>query len=386
MRRSTSFIKRSISFFCLILFFLLPATADMMFSPTWGYGLDLPEGFVLLDKNGDDAYMFEHTELPVSVIARAYPTVRFSTPVKAMDSVMKSLGAEYESSDFTWRSSLCVATSFSMVLNGAIETGWATAVPLPDTNGILVFLAYTPDEYYDQLMQFIISCVDSVCTDRGSYYSPGPITTFAFPEEESEKYTVKIADVDISIQLDSSAVEADEFVIEREYAVLCMYQQSELWQEAWQRYYRQIFRNECSRLEKAAFTIQNKLTRKLKGTDGIPQALLSWVQGMEYERQTHTSDFAPVTGILCGEGSDCDSRSMLVAILLYHMGYKTCIFVSAEYAHALTGVVMDKPGAKIKLGDNTFLLGETTAPVNFGLVPKDMNNTDKWLGVDFNFF
>lgn len=378
--------KRCFLLLISVFIVLSPAAADMLFSPSWGYGLDLPEGFVLLDKNGNDAYMFEHTELPVSVIARAYPTSRFSTTGKAMESVMKSLGAEYESSDFTWRSSQCVATSFSMVLNGAVETGWATAVPLPDTNGVLVLLSYTPDEYYDQLMQFIISCVDSVCTDRGSYYSAGPITTFAFPEEGADNHTVTIADVDISIQLDRAAVDADEFVIEREYAVLCMYQQSELWQEAWQRYYRQIFRNECSRLEKAAFSIENKLSRKLKGTDGIPQALLSWVQGMEYERQTHTSDFAPVTGILCGEGSDCDSRSMLVAILLYHMGYKTCIFVSAEFAHALTGVVLDKPGAKIKLGDNTFLLGETTAPVDFGLVPKDMNQTDKWLGVDFNFF
>ena len=357
-----------------------------MQSPTWGYGLDLPEGFELIDKTGNDAYMFEHTELPVSVIARAYPTSRFSTAEKAMESVMKSLGADCETSDFTWRSTSCVASAFSMVLNGAVETGWATAVPLPEKNGILVLIAYTPDEYFPQLMQFIISCVDSVYTDRGSYYSAGPITTFAYPEQELEKHTVTIADTDITIQLDSSDVEADEFVIEREYAVLCMYQQSELWQEAWQRYYRQIFRNECSRLEKAAFSIQNKLTRKLKGTDGIPQALLSWVQGMDYERQTHTSDFAPVTGILCGEGSDCDSRSMLVAILLYHMGYKTSIFVSAEYAHALTGVVLDKQGAKMKLGDNTFLLGETTAPVDFGLVPKDMNNSDKWLGVDFNFF
>ena len=380
------YAKKSFLIVLSIMIILCPLSADMMHSPTWGYGLDIPEGFELIDKNGNDAYMFEHTIVPVSLIARAYPTSRFSTPGTAMESVMKSLGAEYESSDFTWRSTPCVATYFSMVLNGAVETGWATAVSLPEKNGILVLISYTPDEYYDQLMQFVISCVDSVYTDRGSYYSAGPITTFGFPEEESEKHTVTIADTEISIQLDSSDVEADEFVIEREYAVLCLYQQSELWQEAWQRYYRQIFRNECSRLEKAAFSIQNKLTRKLKGTDGIPQALLSWVQGMDYERQTHTSDFAPVTGILCGEGSDCDSRSMLVAILLYHMGYKTSIFVSAEYAHALTGVVLDKPGAKIKLGDNTFLLGETTAPVDFGLVPKDMNNTEKWLGVDFNFF
>ncbi len=379
-------VKKCFLIVLSILIILSPATADMMHSPTWGYGLDLPEGFELIDKNGNDAYMFEHSELPVSVIARAYPTSRYATPAKAMENVMKSLGAEYDTSDITWRSTPCTIASFSMVLNGAVETGWGTAVSLPEKNGILVLLSYTPDEYFDQLIQFVISCVDSVYTDRGSYYCAGPVTTFAYPEEGLEKHTVTIAGVDIAVQLDKSAVEADEFVIEREYDVLCMYQQSELWQEAWQRYYRQIFRNECARLEKAAFSIQNKLQRALKGTEGIPQALLSWVQEMPYERQLSDSDFAPVTAILCGEGSDCDSRSMLVAILLYQMGYKTSIFVSAEYAHALTGVVLDKPGAKIKLGDNTFLLGETTAKVDFGLVPKDMNNTDKWLGVDFNFF
>ena len=379
-------VKKCFLIVLTILIVLSPAAADLMHSPTWGYGLDLPEGFELLDKNGNDAYMFEHSELPVSVIVRAYPTSRYATPAKAMENVMKSLGAEYDTSDITWRNNPCTIASFSMVLNGAVETGWGTAVSLPEKNGILVLLSYTPDEYFDQLMLFVISCVDSVYTDRGSYYCAGPLTTFAYPEEGLEKHTVTIASVDIAVQLDKSAVEADEFVIEREYDVLCMYQQSELWQEAWQRYYRQIFRNECARLEKAAFSIQNKLQRTLKGTEGIPQALLSWVQEMPYERQQSDSDFAPVTAILCGEGSDCDSRSMLVAILLYQMGYKTSIFVSAEYAHALTGVVLDKPGAKIKLGDNTFLLGETTAKVDFGLVPKDMNNTDKWLGVDFNFF
>ncbi len=378
--------KKCLFIVFLILLILSPVVADMMYSPAWGYGLDLPEGFVLIDKNGNDAYMFEHSELPVSVIARAYPTSRYATPEKAMDGVMKSLSAEYENSELTWRNTPCVVTSFSMILNGAVESGWGTAVSLPENNGVLVLLSYTPDEYYDQLVQFVISCVDSVCTDRGSYYCAGPVTTFAFPEEAYENHTVTIADVDITIQLDSAAVEADEFVIEREYAVLLMYQESELWQEAWQRYYRQIFRNECARLEKAAFSIQNKLTRKLKGAEKIPQALLSWVQGMPYERELSSSDFTPVTSIFFGEGSDCDSRSMLVAILLYQMGYKTSIFISAEYAHALTGAVLDKPGAKITLGENTFLLGETTAPVDFGLVPKDMNNTEKWIGVDFNFF
>lgn len=378
--------KKSLLLIMALLIITCPLAADMMHSPTWGYGLDLPEGFALIDKNGNDAYMFEHTFLPVSVIVRAYPIKRFDTPEKAMESVMTSLGAEYDSSSLTWRSSPCTVTSFSMMLNGASESGWATASLLPENKGVVVLLSYAPDEYYSQLMQFLVSCVDCLCTDRGSYYSPGPITSFAFPETEQEKHTVTISDTNITIQLDSSDVEADEFVVEREYSVLCMYQQSELWPEAWQRYYRQIFRNECSRLEKAAFSIQNKLTRKLKDKEAIPQALLSWVQAMPYERQKSTSDFAPVTAILSGDGSDCDSRSMLVAILLYHMGYKTSIFVSAEYAHALTGAVIDKPGAKIKLDDNTFLLGETTAPVDFGLVPQDMNNTDKWLGVDFNFF
>ncbi|MCR4939957.1 MAG: hypothetical protein K5930_07625 [Treponemataceae bacterium] len=380
------YLKKSFILVLTLIFFISNAVADMMHSPTWGYGLDLPEGFELIDKNGNDAYMFEHTEFPVSVIVRAYPESRFGSVDKTMENVMKNLGAEYDTSDLIWRKNPCIVSSFSMVLNGAVESGWATALSLPETKGILVLLSYTPEEYYEELMQFVISCVDSVCTDRGSYYSSGPITSFAFPETEQEKHTVTIGGTDITIRLDSSDREADEFVIEREYSVLCMYKQSQLWQEAWQRYYRQIFRNEFARLEKAAFTIQNKLTRKLNGSDGIPQALLSWVQEMPYERQKSTSDFAPVTGILAGDGSDCDSRSMLVAILLYHMGYKTSIFVSAEYSHALTGVVLDKPGAKIKLGDDDFLLGETTAPVDFGLVPKDMNNTDKWLGVDFNFF
>ena len=84
-------VKKCFLIVLTILIVLSPAAADLMHSPTWGYGLDLPEGFELLDKNGNDAYMFEHSELPVSVIVRAYPTSRYATPAKAMENVMKSL-------------------------------------------------------------------------------------------------------------------------------------------------------------------------------------------------------------------------------------------------------------------------------------------------------
>jgi hypothetical protein len=116
----------------------------------------------------------------------------------------------------------------------------------------------------------------------------------------------------------------------------------------------------------------------------MAQKLLSWTQSFDYQRDFTSADFTPITAAITGTGSDCDSRAMLLACLLHHMNYDTCLFVSAEFSHALFGVVLDKAGAKINIDGRQFLLGETTAPVDIGLVPSNMNQTDKWIFVELN--
>ena len=375
--------------YCLILFFvgISVSFAEILNSPTWGYSVDLPEEFVLVDKNGADSYMFENAFVSSTVILKAYKKEKFSSSLEAMETVMKQLGAEFECAETDWRNTDCIISQFAFNLGGASNTGWAVSSLLQDSKGYVVMLCYTPTEVFYDLEQFVISCVDSLCIDYGSYYSPGPLTSFAFPKSEVQNHTVEIAGEKIDFTLDSSDIEADRFVVEREYSVLCLYQDSEMWVEAWQRYYRQVYKNAYSRLKIAAFNIYNRLIKTCESENPdieLAQKLLSWTQGFDYVRDFTSTDFTPITASITGTGSDCDSRAMLLACLLSHMNYDTCLFVSAEFSHSLFGIVLDKAGAKINIDGRQFLLGETTAQVDIGLVPANMNQTDKWIFVELN--
>lgn len=375
--------------YCLILFFvgISVSFAEILNSPTWGYSVDLPEEFVLVDKNGADSYMFENAFVSSTVILKAYKKEKFSSSLEAMETVMKQLGAEFECAETDWRNTDCIISQFAFNLGGASNTGWAVSSLLQDSKGYVVMLCYTPTEVFYDLEQFVISCVDSLCIDYGSYYSPGPLTSFAFPKGEVQNHTVEIAGEKIDFPLNSNDIEADRFVVEREYSVLSLYQDSEMWVEAWQRYYRQVYKNAYSRLKIAAFNIYNRLIKTCESENPdieLAQKLLSWTQGFDYVRDFTSTDFTPITASITGTGSDCDSRAMLLACLLHHMNYDTCLFVSAEFSHSLFGIVLDKAGAKINIDGRQFLLGETTAQVDIGLVPANMNQTDKWIFVELN--
>ncbi|MBQ4554327.1 MAG: hypothetical protein IJA53_04380 [Spirochaetaceae bacterium] len=375
--------------YCLILFFvgISVSFAEILNSPTWGYSVDLPEEFVLVDKNGADSYMFENAFVSSTVILKAYKKEKFSSSLEAMETVMKQLGAEFECAETDWRNTDCIISQFAFNLGGASNTGWAVSSLLQDSKGYVVMLCYTPTDVFYDLEQFVISCVDSLCIDYGSYYGPGPLTSFAFPKGEVQNHTVEIAGEKIDFPLNSNDIEADRFVVEREYSVLCLYQDSEMWVEAWQRYYRQVYKNAYSRLKIAAFNIYNRLIKTCESENPeieLAQKLLSWTQGFDYVRDFTSTDFTPITASITGTGSDCDSRAMLLACLLHHMNYDTCLFVSAEFSHSLFGIVLDKAGAKINIDGRQFLLGETTAQVDIGLVPANMNQTDKWIFVELN--
>lgn len=382
--------SKHISILCavVLLFMAIPTQAEILVSENWGYALDLPEGFTLTQKNDEgDSYLFEHTILPVQVVVRLYPITRFDTSKKALDFSFSSLNASGETTEVDWRNADCLLSNFSMSLNNTGYEGWALTTSLPEKKGILLVMAYSSKQYASDCEQFVLSVIDSINIDRGSFYTAGPVTTFAFPPEGDITETVTINDTDIEVILDKSDDMANQFVIDREYAVLTLYASSDLWREAWKRYYRLVYRDAYSRMQRAAFSIYGSLyptAFQMNANNpqlAMAQLLLSWTQTFDYDRNPTGSDFTSLPAIFMGKGSDCDARALLLAVLNTHMGTDSAIFVSNEYKHAVFGAVLDAPGAKIEVNGKNFLLGETTAPVNIGLIASDMNDTDKWIPV-----
>ena len=393
-------MKKKFSYICIFLlwiFVILPLWSEQLGSTTYGYSLDLPEGFVLVDSSGDGkGYQFQNIIYPVDILIKIYDTNTFDSATAALNSTLIKLSAKAEVSQVDWRNTDCIIAQFSMSLNGKNNEGWGVCAALPEKKGYFLMLSYAESNNNQENSTFsavepiILSAIDSLYIDRGSFYSAGPVTTFAFPESEEQSITLNIAGKEIPTVIYKEDAIANEFVIEREFYVLKLFADTELWVQAWQRYYRQIYRDAYHRLKRPAFDIyaalyrSDTLERSKKEPAEITKELLNWVQSFEYQRDTSNSDFVSLPAVLSGEsGSDCDSRSMLLAILLRQMNIETVIFVSPIYSHAMLGVNLNLPGAKIQVDGTEFLLGETTDSVELGLVAKEMSVTENWLPIVF---
>ena len=381
-------MKKKLIFSSIIFLFFSTIFADVIYSPDWDYSLDLPEGFLIVDEQDRARFRLQHSALPVELLILSYNNERYDTSRLALDDVFTKLQAEFDIAEIEWRNETQSIGCFSATMNNVLQTGWAVSVVLPENRGTTVFLCYAPEEIFADCEQIVISCLDSICIDRGSNFEAGIFTQYAFPNEGEQKIELEIAGKKIKTSIDSVDVLANEFVIQREYNILKFYADSDMWKEAWQRYYRLIYRDSYKRLEKVAFDIYSKLSSDIRKNNSdnfesaFAQTLLSWVQTFEYKRIPVGTDFASLLSIIGGEGSDCDSRAMLLCVLLDQMNYDTMLFVSLEYSHAILGINLEGVGAKISVGDKNYLVGETTAPVNLGQIAQNQSDLNKWIHIE----
>ena len=270
--------------------------------------------------------------------------------------------------------------------------GWATSAPVQIKGYYVVLLCYAPESQRG-CEQFIISTINSLCIDDKYINTPGIITSYAFPKEGNKKLALKIAGKEINTAIDKSDLEAAQFTIELEYSVLNLYANHKLWKEAWQRYYRMIYRDNAGRLTQTAADIYNAFypdLKKSKPQDAdikYAQTLLSWVQTFDYKRAgTKTdSDFTSLPAAICGEGNDCDSRSMLISVLLNYAGLNTAMLISREYSHAIAVTDIPAPGQTFTMSNGReYLFGETTAKVTWGMIAQDQADRSKWIEVSFD--
>ncbi len=321
---------------------------------------------------------------PVNALLRLYDDGDFASPVEALSDVLSRLKADGDMDSFSWRNEPCVISSFVHAIDGR-SSGYGFAVQLPEEKGIAVLLSWTADAHFGSCGNFMLSLIDSLNIDYGSCFEAGPVTRYAYPDTgRAEPFTLSIDGTEVASVLREVDKEASSYLIEREYDVLLLYRNSSLWQEAWQRYYRMIFRDSFRRLERCAFDIYTALAPGCLDETDLAQKLLSWTQGFAYEREKTSSDFASLPSILLGGGSDCDSRSLLLAVLLKQMNMDAMLFVSNVYSHAVAGLVSDHPGFGFTAGDKTYLIGETTAQgATWGMISQGQDKQENWIPVLF---
>ncbi len=389
-------MKKSRIFFTVC--FLLAFTSKTFASRT-GFScfsdivsIDLPEGFYTKEVSGDEkSYLLGCDFSQANAAIKIYDAKRFSSSKEALDSSMKNLKVNFESEEFSWYSKSSAFAVFDGNLSGIYSKGMAAATVIPEDSSVIFIMLWTSAQNFENEYAVFASFLDGLYVDMQSYFSKGILTSYLDSEEMEDIESGTEEKIDVNLEIDGHKIKTNLFekdssfaqeFIEREYKVLCLYQKDPRWKEAWQRFYRLIFRDSCARLKKVSFDIYNVLEPYCTDETDLAQKLLNWVQEFDYEREKTQSDFANLPSMLLGEGSDCDSRSLLLAVLLNEMNIDSCIFVSSEYSHAVAGLVSSHPGFSFAAGEKNYLTGETTAKnINWGNINQNQADRNKWIEV-----
>jgi len=369
----------------LALAILMPtaARAELLASPTWGYGLDLPEGFELTTQSGADRYHFTHSIVPVDLEIALYGPKSAPDAGKALSQAIEALGPGTKIIPYEWRGRSAAIGQLSFRAGKSAKAGWALALELARGAGYLVMVAYTDEAAKVERESLMISTLDAVYTDEGSYFEPGPMTACVWRPEGAIEVAADFAGKRVSAPFDKIDAQANQSVVDREFSVLTLYLNSPLVFKAWERYYRLIWRDSWRRLERATFAAQGALPR-----DGaeIAAALLSWTQGFEYERDREGSDFLNLADAFAGKRGDCDSRALLLVLMLNQMGIDAVLLVSTEYAHSVAAIDVPGPGARFQVGSKKYLIADTTSKESMGMIASDIADPAKWFPVVFPAF
>lgn len=346
--------------------------------------IDLPEEFALVQSQGEDSFLLQSKIAPVNSIVKIYKKEKFSSAKEALESTTQKLNLKtFETKTAQWRNNEACIAAFKGKISEVKSQGYAAASVIPENKSIAVIVSWCGTENFNNANFLIESFIDSLCVDSESCFSPGLFTSLYHPASGKEQMINLLIDKkEISTQIDLLDCKNSEYLIEREYKVLQMYMNSPLWKEAWQRYYRMIFKDSCKRLQKVSFDIYGALAPECKDETDFAQKILSWTQGFKYEREKTASDFASLPSIISGGGSDCDSRAMLIAVILQSMNIDSIIFVSSEFHHAVAGLVSSHPGFGFTVESKTYLTGETTVSgLTWGIIDKNQSDFSKWIPV-----
>lgn len=393
---------RKISIIFLLYLITFSAFAEIITSEKFTYSIDFPEGYEIIDMEKDETtVIFKNKYLLAHALIRVWPESKFKSADAALKDTLARIKATADYSDAIWRRQKCSIASFEspLLLPDGAAKGWGACIPLPQKKGYLSLLSYSPAEHYDDLAQVLISVVDSVLIDAGSFLEPGLITGAFYPRKSPKSINLTISGKTIPTQVDSIDKEASQFVIDREFSVFSFYAANNLPEmyDAWVRFYRLLARDSMERVKKVSFDIYSALREDCEKKDSaspeaaLAQTLLYWSQDFHYERKSSSydkADIESIPAILEGGSSDCDGRSLLLMCILKNCSLDSCMFISAQYSHALLGVYLPgKQGQTIKVDDNEggkdYIVGETTAKqLTLGMMPANMADRKNWMSVE----
>ncbi len=365
----------------IFLFTFVIAGAEEFYIEEYDYLLDMPAGWQVYDVSDISRAVFANSSLTAVAQVISMAGESYQSADAMYEELRTEIGAEGDAAPFLFSGRDSVFSDLGFISNGNKMRGYF--VFINDRKSDFILMAFSGIAYYEETHDFLLSVLDSFSPSSGEKYHPGPVSQFyyPFPGRDEQQRVVIINNRQSSIPYDQKEVAATQVLIEREAGILASYEENENRVEAWQRYYRMIYRDNYHRLDNLHQFLKNIFRTGGAGATDLPRDLLAWVQGFSYSRTGTLADLqSPLSSALTLTG-DCDSRALLYTMLLHRFKIDALLLISARYSHSLAGVNVPGQGARVQFGDNSYLIAETTAQVDLGLIDRDMADPSGWIPV-----
>jgi hypothetical protein len=412
------------------------------FNSSRGFFLDLPEGFAFTEGDGSTRFSFSLGTMTVDLLVNdpgRYPSARAAAEdtAKRLGNRMTPAGFSYAGMDaavaeFTLGSGAAARRGMALFLDGKAKNaagqsnsqGGSPSSLQAGKSYDLILLAHTQASDWQRDRELLLSCIDGFSASAASRSAPGPLGTLArsrLKDSDRQIRTIQFQGSQLSSSWNPNEAVLAQELVEREYRVLVRTTTTQAAVEpGMQRFYRMVWRDSLPSLDHLALTLSRawetgngsntlggrspdnagnapeKITARASAGNGprfgpaadprsYAQALLSWTQGFSYERDPDGSDVVnPLSAAFEGRG-DCDSRILVLNILLRRENIESILMISLKHEHALLAVDAPGVGARYQYRGKQWLVGETTATVDIGRIDARQANPADWFALDFPF-
>lgn len=373
-----------IAILALFITLLVSPVAARELSTDTGAIIDVPSGFTPREGDGKARASFFDANEGMEFDILTFEPGRYSSAEIMAADLLKQMSSKGDTSSFIYQGRGAVMADLDFTVDDGPRKGYAVFISgNAGSESSYALVASTATSRFDSYSELIISCLDSFSIDRAARRFPGPVSQFLlpWPVPRAERKTVVLPSGSISLPWSSKEAQDELSVAQREYHVLAMYLKSEtLWVDAWARFYRMVYKESSAQLDNLTKAFADSLP--VNDPTESARRVLAWVQGFLYERDFAGIDFVPPLTAAFEKRGDCDSRALVMAIILERLGIDSVLMVSREYSHAMLAVDVPGGGQRFTYNGKAYLVAETTAKMGIGMIDASQADFSKWLGVD----
>ena len=147
----------------------------------------------------------------------------------------------------------------------------------------------------------------------------------------------------------------------------------------WTEVYRRVYNQSSLQITPVLHGFQNIFEKENFDDRDKIYFVITFVQNIKYERPGGVLDLFPTLGTIAYRFGDCDSKAMLLYVILERMGVDCAMMWSYNYKHAMMGIKVNGRGNFLTANGKKYYFLETTYPSwDVGEIPPEFNNTKFW--------